>query len=218
MREELQGTTQPVLSISLEPGESIAAVAGEFAWMTDSIQMSAGAGQLAAYTAMQAGGTIAFAARQPGTVVAIDVAPGRDYLIHDRGFLAAAVGVEITTGFRLPFSASGGRGDEFVLQRVGGAGRAWIQLSGDVVQRELAAGASLRTHPWHVGMSDGSVAVQVAELQDPELDHHAALVAVLSGPGSVWLQSLPLLTARTASTVPLTSSPTPWLSSTHDRG
>jgi uncharacterized protein (AIM24 family) len=212
MREQLHGTTQPVLSISLEPGESI--VAGEFSWMTDSIQMSTGAGPLTAYTAVQAGGTIAFAARQPGTIVAIEIATGRDYLIHQRGFLAATADVEVTTGCRLPFSAAPGRGEEFVLQRIGGAGRAWIQLSGDVVKRELAAGSSLRTHPGHVGMSDGSVAVQVAELVDPDLDHHAALLAVLSGPGSVWLQSMPLLTARPASTVPLTSSHAPWLSST----
>jgi uncharacterized protein (AIM24 family) len=215
MREQLQGTTQPVLSIALEPGESIVAVAGEFSWMTDSIQMSTGAGPLTAYTAVQAGGTIAFAARQPGTIVAIELAPGRDYLIHHRGFLAATPDVEVTTGCRL---AAPGRGEEFILQRIGGVGRAWIQLSGDVVKRELAAGSSLRTQPGHVGMSDGSVAVQVAELVDPDLDHQAALLAVLSGPGSVWLQSMPLLAARPASTVPLTSSHAPWLSSTHDRG
>ena len=32
----------PVLSISLDPGESVVAETGEFSWMTDSIQMSAG--------------------------------------------------------------------------------------------------------------------------------------------------------------------------------
>jgi uncharacterized protein (AIM24 family) len=218
MREELHGATQPVLSISLEPGESIVAVAGEFSWMTDSIQMSTGAGPLTAYTAVQTGGAIAFAARQPGTIVAVEVAPGRDYLIHQRGFLAATAGVEIAAGCRLSYPSAAGRGEEFVLQRLGGAGRAWIQLAGDVVKRELDTGTSLRTHPWHVGMSDGSVAVQVAELEDPDLDHHAALLAVLSGPGSVWLQSRPLPSARPASTVPLTSAHTPWLSSTHDRG
>jgi uncharacterized protein (AIM24 family) len=195
MREQLQGTTQPVLSISLEPGESIIAAAGAFAWMTDSIQMAApptpatSSAPLTAYTAMQAGGTIAFAARMPGTVVAIEVAPGREYLIHRRGFLAATAGVEVTTGCRLPFPAAAERGEDFILQRIGGAGQAWIELSGDVVHRELAAGSSLRTHPGHIGMSDGSVAVQVAELHYCNLAPHAALVAVLSGPGSVWLQS-----------------------------
>ena len=40
MHDQLLGSTQPVLSISLEPGESIVAATGEFAWMTDSIQMA----------------------------------------------------------------------------------------------------------------------------------------------------------------------------------
>ena len=44
MQEQLIGTTMPVLSISLDPGESVVAEAGEFSWMTDSIQMSTGMG------------------------------------------------------------------------------------------------------------------------------------------------------------------------------
>jgi uncharacterized protein (AIM24 family) len=42
VRDQLLGSTQPVLSISLEPGESIIAATAEFAWMTDSMQMAAG--------------------------------------------------------------------------------------------------------------------------------------------------------------------------------
>ena len=40
MREQIHGTTMPVLSVHLDPGESVVAEAGEFSWMTDSIQMS----------------------------------------------------------------------------------------------------------------------------------------------------------------------------------
>ncbi len=42
MRDQLIGNGAPVLSILLEPGESVVAEAGEFSWMTDSIQMSTG--------------------------------------------------------------------------------------------------------------------------------------------------------------------------------
>ena len=44
MQEQLLGTTLPVLSISLDAGESVVAETGEFSWMTDSIQMSTGMG------------------------------------------------------------------------------------------------------------------------------------------------------------------------------
>jgi uncharacterized protein (AIM24 family) len=214
MHDQLLGSTQPVLSISLEPGESIVAGSGEFSWMTDSIQMSTGADsvllttalqrtldesslQLSAYTAREAAGTIAFASRFPGTILGIEVVPGREYLVHRHGFLAGTPGIEVTAGYQQPH-ASDGDAEDFILRRIGGRGRAWIELSGEVVRRELQAGVSLRTHPWHIGMFDSSVAVQMAELRGAGADLPGTGVsrfAVLSGPGAVWLQSMPLLAA-----------------------
>jgi uncharacterized protein (AIM24 family) len=217
VRDQLLGSTQPVLSISLEPGESIVAETGEFAWMTDSIQMTGGqaagpAGSsvteavgrnsgesplpLSAYTAKGAAGTVAFASRLPGSILGIEVAPGHEYLVHRRAFLAGTPGIEVTTGFQQPLDANAAEAADFILRRIGGSGRAWVELSGDVVRRDLAAGASLRTHPWHIGMSDASVAVQMAELQGAarsSLGNDAHQFAVLSGPGAVWLQSMQLL-------------------------
>jgi len=194
VHDQLLGATQPVLSISLEPGESIVAATGEFAWMTDCIQMTAGHSGMSAYTAKAAAGTVAFASRLPGAIICVEVTQGREFLVHRRGFLAGTPGVQVSTGFRQPLR-TGGMAD-FILQRISGAGRAWVELSGDVVRRDLETGASLRTHPWHIGMSDASVAVQLAELDEPadsEFGHDARQFAVLSGPGSVWLQSMPWL-------------------------
>jgi uncharacterized protein (AIM24 family) len=195
VHDQLLGSTQPVLSIALEAGESIVAQTGEFAWMTDSIQMTSGLAGLSEYTAKDAAGTVAFAARLPGSILPIEVAAGREYLVHRRAFLAGTPGIEVTTGFQQPLGAGDAIAEEFILRRIGGAGRAWIELSGDVIRRELAPGTSLRTHPWHIGMSDASVAVQMAELQpaaDGDFGNGARHFAVLSGPGSVWLQSMPL--------------------------
>jgi len=201
VHDQLLGSTQPVLSISLEPGESVVAATGEFAWMTDSIQMTAGRAGMSAYQAMAGSGTVAFAARLPGTIMSVEVVPGREFMIHRRAFLAGTPGVEISTGFRQALGApapAGAAADEFVLRRIGGAGRAWVELSGDVVRRDLRPGVSLRTHPGHLGMSDASVVVQVAEFEQPaggQAGNDARQFAVLSGPGSVWLQSMPLLAA-----------------------
>lgn len=229
MRDQLLGTTQPVLSISLEPGESIVASPGGFAWMTDSILMSASADgtghgplpdrslaqsslPLSAYTARGVAGTIAFAARLPGSIVGIDVAPGTEYLVHRRGFVAGTPGIEITTGYQQPYGSAGRDGEPFVLRRLAGHGRAWVELSGDVVRRDLAAGASLRTHPWHIGMFDASVAIQMAELpgvRADDLGNEASQFAVLSGPGVVWLQSMSLLASLRARSAALASASVP---------
>lgn len=198
VRDQLLGSTQPVLSISLEPGESIIAETAEFAWMTDSIQMAAGPADLSAYTAKDSAGTIAFASRLPGSILCLEITPEQEYLVHRRGFLAGTPGIEVTTDFWHPLRASNVAAGEFILRRIGGCGRAWVEMSGDVVRRDLAAGTSLRTHPWHIGMSEASVAVQMAELSETtatQSGHDARHFAVLSGPGSVWLQSMPLLAA-----------------------
>ena len=211
MHDQLLGSTQPVLSISLEPGESVVAATGEFAWMTDSIQMAdsaqmtdsiqtdsiqmaAGQAGMSAYLAKAEAGTVAFASRLPGAILSLEVTPGREFMVHCRAFLAGTPGIELGTGFRQSLRTPGTAGGEFVLRRIGGVGRAWVELSGDVVRRDLPAGVSLRTHPWHIGMSDASVAVQITELEEPvdsQVGGDVRHLAVLSGPGSVWLQSMP---------------------------
>ena len=186
MRDTLLGSTQPVLTISLEPGEGVLATTAGFAWMTDSIQMAPAHSGLSAYTARGTAGTIAFAARLPGSILTVQVTPERDYLVQRWAFLAGTPGIKL---------GAGPPGHDFAVCRVAGHGRAWIELSGDAVRHDLAAGMSLRTHPWHIGMSDASVTVQLAEL--PEVSDskagEARQVAVVSGPGSVWLQSMALL-------------------------
>ncbi len=111
-----------------------------------------------------------------------------------RAFLAGTPGIELSTGFRQSLRTPGTAGGEFVLRRIGGVGHGWVELSGDVVRRDLPAGVCLLTHPWHIGMSDASVAVQITELEEPadsQVGGDARQLAVLSGPGSVWLQSVP---------------------------
>ncbi len=214
MEEQLLGTALPVLSISLSPGESVVAEAGEFSWMTDSIQMSTGMGGggtgivgalkraagggtlfLSSYTATDSAGTIAFAAKLPGSILGIDVGPQHEYLVHRHGFLAGTAGIEISAGFQQSFSAGIFSGEGFVLQRVAGQGRAWIELAGEVVRYDLVPGQSLRAHPGHVGMFTASVSFQVMRVPGVTNryfggdTHH---FAVLSGPGAVWLQSMPL--------------------------
>ena len=80
MRDQLLGSTQPVLSICLDPGESIVAEAGQFAWMTDSIEMTAGEAQqeprLCVYTATGEPGVVAFASKLPGSILSVDIGPG----------------------------------------------------------------------------------------------------------------------------------------------
>jgi uncharacterized protein (AIM24 family) len=197
MRDQLLGTTQPVLSISLEPGENIIAEVGGFAWMTDSIAMAAADDarvepRLCVYTATGEPGVVAFAARLPGRILSIEVGPAYEgYLVRESSFLAGTSGVRISAEAGPPVPGSSG-GQGLALWRIGGSGRAWVELAGDVVRRELTAGQSLRAQPRHIGMFDATVTVQIAQVQGPSgRDDDTYPCAVLSGPGEVWLRSMP---------------------------
>jgi uncharacterized protein (AIM24 family) len=196
MWDQLLGSTQPVLSISLDPGESVVAEVGRFAWMTDSIEMTAvGEAQqeprLCVYTATGEPGVVAFACKLPGSILSVDIGPGYEgCLVRESSFLAGTPGVRVAadTG---PLTSGPPDGDRLALWRIGGTGRAWVQLPGDVVRRELTAGQSLRTHPGHIGMFDTTITIQVAVLDVSGRDD-AYPCAVLSGPGVVWLRSMPV--------------------------
>jgi uncharacterized protein (AIM24 family) len=174
MRDELLGaTTSQVLSISLQAGESVVAVPTRFAWMTDSIEMAPAAPRLYRYTAAGAAGAVAFGSRRPGRILGVDLGGG-GYLLHESGFVAGAPGVRV--------EPEADRG--LPLCRVTGTGRAWVETAGDVVMLELAAGQALRVRPRHIGMLDTGAAVQLAEVPDVA----GFECAVVSGPGTVWLQ------------------------------
>lgn len=184
MRDQLLGAIQPMLSIVLDPGESIVGEAGRFAWMTDSIEMAvADEAGLCCYTATGEPGVVAFAAQRPGRIIGVNIgAQGEGYLFRRSCFVARTPGVQVRSD-----PAEHGLG----LWRIGGRGRAWVEVAGDVVRRELTTGQSLRAHPEHIGMFDSTVAIQVTQLQGSSNRNNGYPCAVLSGPGTVWLQSMP---------------------------
>jgi uncharacterized protein (AIM24 family) len=150
---------------------------------------------MSSYTAQGCPGTITFAAKVPGSILPVEVGPGAEYLVHRHGFLAGTPGIEISAGFQQSFRAGIFAGKGFVLYRLGGQGRAWAELSGHVIPHELVAGQSLRVHPGHVGMFNTSVSFQVVRvpgIANRYFGGDAHYFAELSGPGTVWLQSMPL--------------------------
>src|ERR1017187_3497068 len=107
MESRIVGTTMPVLEIGLEPGEMIVAEAGEMSWMTPNIQLrtstatagarglwgavtravSGGGLFMTEFSAAGGRGAIAFAAKVPGAILPMPVAPGAGYMVHRHGFL-----------------------------------------------------------------------------------------------------------------------------------
>jgi uncharacterized protein (TIGR00266 family) len=216
MDETIHGTVMPVLELTLQAGESIVSEAGEFSWMTDSINMvtntgggMAGKGLMGAvkravsgssifmttFTSEGGVGSVSFASKVPGHILPIDVAPGNEFMVHRHGFMAATPGIELGMGFQQSFRGGIFGGEGFILQKIGGQGRAFVDLSGEVLAFDLVAGQTMRAHPGHIGMFQSSVnfsVVRVPGLANRYMGKDGHHFAVLTGPGRIWLQSMPI--------------------------
>ncbi len=86
-------------------------------------------------------------------------------------------------------------GNGFLMQRLAGACRAWVELGGEVVTYDLAPGEVLRAHPGHVGMLEESVGFTITMMRGIRnifFGGDGLFLAELRGPGKVWLQTLTL--------------------------
>ncbi len=216
MQTRIHGTTMPALEVLLQPGESVYAEAGELSWMSASIgmtthtQFGGGGGFLGVIKRMAGGGTlfmteyqalgypgeIAFATKVPGHIVPIELHTGREeYYIHRHGFLCGTPGVQIGLGFQQSLGAGIFGGAGFLLQKLTGQGTAWLELSGELVVRDLQPGETLRVHPGHVGAFQSSVSFQITRIpgiRNLIFGGDGLFLAALTGPGRIWLQTLPL--------------------------
>jgi uncharacterized protein (TIGR00266 family) len=215
MQNRILGTTMPVLEFALGPNDAVISEAGELSWMSATIQMSthtqhaggggifgaikrvAGGGSLfmTEYRAVGGPGEIAFATRVPGHIVPVEVNGGHHYLIQRHGFLCATPGIELGLGFQQSLGAGIFGGEGFRLQKVSGQGIAWLELSGEVIVKDLAPGELLRVHPGHVGAFQGTVSFQIQRvpgITNMIFGGDGIFLAALTGPGRVWLQTLPI--------------------------
>jgi uncharacterized protein (TIGR00266 family) len=215
MEHRIIGTTMPVLEVTLQPGESLVAEAGELSWMSSTIQLQTstktgapsgmfgrikrviGGGGLfmTEYSAQGGPGIIAFATKMPGQIFPVQVQAGRGYRVHRSGFLCATPGIEVSVAFQQSLGAGVFGGEGFVLQKLEGDATAFVELDGEVVVYELGPSDTLRVHPGHVGLFEESVSFNlttVPGIKNKIFGGDGLFLAALTGPGKVWLQSLPL--------------------------
>jgi uncharacterized protein (TIGR00266 family) len=209
---QIYGDDLQLVEIELDPKEGVRAEAGTMTYMEDGIQMQTGTGG-GIFKGLQRAFTgesffittflntgsgkqrTAFAAPYPGKIIPLSLDDfGGTVICQKDSFLCAAQGIEIEIAFTKRLGAGIFGGEGFILQRLTGSGMTFVHAGGTVIERDLSAGESLRV--------DTGCLVAFAESVDYDIKFvggftnalfggEGLFLAKLTGPGKVYLQSLP---------------------------
>jgi uncharacterized protein (TIGR00266 family) len=139
---------------------------------------------------------MAFAAGSPGKILAIDLAAhGGQLICQKRSFLAGTQGVRVGMAFKKRLRVGFFGGEGFILQRITGNGVAFIHATGALSQINLAPGQALQVDTGCLAALQSTVTYDikyVGKIKTTLFGGEGMFFAHLKGPGTVWLQSLPI--------------------------
>ena len=209
MQYEIKGGNFPVVICSLENGETMITEKGSMAWMSPNMQMETHGGGLGKmfskafsgesmfqnhYTA-RGDGVIAFGSSFPGKILPLQIAPGREMIVQKRSFLASEAGVELSIHFHKKLATGIFGGEGFIMQRLSGWGTAFIEIDGELIEYELKPGQQLVVDSGYVAGFETSVRMDVQSISGAKnvlFGGEGLFNTVLTGPGRVWLQTMPI--------------------------
>ena len=209
MRYSIEGSPMPVVICTLSSGETMITEKGAMAWMSPNMVMETVGGGLGKmfgrafsgesmfqnrYTA-NGDGMIAFASSMPGEIRAFEIGPGREMICQKSAFLAATSGGELSVVFNKKIGAGLFGGEGFIMQRLSGNGIAFVELDGYIKEYVLQPGQQIVVDTGYLAAMEPSVQLDiqtVAGLKNKLFGGEGFFNTVLTGPGKIWLQSMPV--------------------------
>lgn len=216
MQYEIRGGNFPVVICTLAAGEKMITEKGSMTWMTPNMQMETQGGGLGKmfskafsgesmfqniYTAQGGPGMITFGSSFPGKVVPIEVSPGKEWILQKSAFLASEASVNLDIFFNKKLGAGLFGGEGFIMQRLSGRGIAFAEIDGELIEYQLAAGQQLIVDTGYVAGFESSVSIdiqQVKGMKNKLLGGEGFFNTVLTGPGRIWLQTMPIVGVASA--------------------
>ncbi|MEW5873276.1 MAG: TIGR00266 family protein [Chloroflexota bacterium] len=210
---EIFGDDLQLIEVELDPGEGVRAEAGTMTYMENGIEMqtSTGSGIFSGLKRMVTGESffitsfvntardgkrrVAFAAPYPGKIIPIDLPSfNGNILCQKDSFLCAAQGIEVEIALTKRIGAGLFGGEGFILQRLTGNGLAFVHAGGTIIDKTLAPGETLRVDTGCLVAFATTVNYDiqfVGGFRNALFGGEGLFLARLTGPGRVYLQSLP---------------------------
>lgn len=147
------------------------------------------------YTAQGGPGQIAFASSFPGSIVPFEIAPGKEMVFQKSAYLAGESGVTLSVHFRKKVASGLFGGEGFIMQKASGKGIVFAEFDGHVVEYELKDGEQILIDTGHLAAMTATCSLDiktVAGMKNKLFGGEGFFNTLITGPGHVWLQTLPL--------------------------
>lgn len=144
---------------------------------------------------------IAFGSSFPGQIKAVPISPSQEMIVQKSAFLASESGVELSIHFSQKLGSGFFGGEGFIMQRLSGNGIAFIEIDGELIEYELKAGQQIVVDTGYVAGFSTGVQMdiqQVPGIKNKLLGGEGLFNTVLTGPGRVWLQTMPIYNVASA--------------------
>lgn len=138
---------------------------------------------------------IAFASCFPGSFRAFNIRPGQEMIFQKSAFLASEAGVQLSVHFHKKVASGLFGGEGFVLQKVSGQGVAFAEFDGHVVEYELQPGQQIVIDTGHLAAMTASCQMDIQTVPGVKnmlFGGEGLFNTVITGPGRVWLQTMPI--------------------------
>ena len=210
MQYEIKGTPFPAIICHLEPNETVCCQKGAMSWMSPNMQMSTNAGGGIGkmfsravtgesifqnkYTAIGGAGEIAFASTVPGNILAMDISPARTIVAQKSAYIASSPDVEMSIFFQKKIGAGIFGGEGFIMQKFTGNGVVFLEIDGSCVEYDLNAGESILVDTGFLAAMDATCSIDVETVKgvgNALFGGEGFFNTRVSGPGHVWLQTMP---------------------------
>ena len=211
LKYEIKGEDLPVVICYPQRGQTICSDNGAMSWMSTGMEMSTKAGGLGKafgrvlngesiflneYTAKGDNEFIAFASSFPGSIIPFHITQNNGIIVQKRGFLAMEQGLELSTFLQKKIGAGLVGGEGFILQSITGRdGVAFVEVDGSCIEYDLLPEQKIIVSTGHLAAMSESCGIDVQMVKGVKnmvFGGEGLFNAVITGPGKVYLQSMPV--------------------------
>ena len=212
IRYKIEGDSLPVVICYPEAGQTLMTESGAMSWMSPNIQMdtNSGGGIKKALGRMFAGeslfmneftprsgtGTIAFASSFPGSIIPYEVSPGNGIIVQKHSFLAMEKGLDLSIFFQKKLGKGLFGGEGFIMNKISGSGIVFIEIDGYCKEYTLSVNESIIVDTGYLAAMSETCTMDIEAVQGAKnifLGGMGLFHTKVTGPGKVYLQTMPII-------------------------